>query len=183
MYKTLGSIVTDIKYILDDNVDDTINQQLIALLSRCFTKPSDERFKVQRYYNEMPQHRWYIKSPSEDAIIAHLAVHEKTVRIGSQQALIGGVAEVCVHPNYRGHGYVKLLLKQAHNWMAQQGYVYSVLFGRDEVYSSSGYERVTNLYLVGEEIPPRATSVSAMVTPLTDKKWPHFKVELKGLAF
>lgn len=88
-----------------------------------------------------------------------------------------------MHPDYRGHGYVKLLLKQAHNWMAQQGYVYSVLFGRDEVYSSSGYERVTNLYLVGEEIPPRATSVSAMVTPLTDKKWPHFKVELKGLAF
>ncbi len=175
--------MTDIKYLPDANVDETINQQLITLLSSCFTKPSDERFKVQRYYNEMPQHRWYIESPSGDAIIAHVAVHEKTVRIRSQQALIGGVAEVCVHPSYRGHGYVKLLLREAHAWMERHGYIYSVLFGKDEVYGSSGYQRVTNLYLIGEEVPPRATSVSAMVAPLTDKKWPRFNVEMKGLAF
>ncbi|MGR5220503.1 GNAT family N-acetyltransferase [Vibrio parahaemolyticus] len=172
-----------VEYILDKDVDRTLDKQLRSLLSRCFTKPSDERFITQRYYNEMPQHRWLVRSKDKTEVIAHVAVHEKSVTFQGQQLPIAGVAEVCVHPDHRGNGHVKHLLARAHQWMLSQGYLYSVLFGKDEIYGSSGYQRVTNLYLVSEQEPYTVTAVSAMVLTLKQQQWPASNVELKGLSF
>ncbi|MGF1750076.1 GNAT family N-acetyltransferase [Vibrio cionasavignyae] len=174
-----------IEYIKDSAVEETLNQQLITLLSACFTKPSDERFKTQRYYNEMPAHRWYIKDSTSNLLVAHLAVHEKHVYHNAKPIVIGGIAEVCVHPEHRGQGYVKQLLEHAHIKMAQLGMQYSILFGRDEVYSSSGYKRVTNFFLMDKSMLMPGTNISAMVRPipLQGSAWPTSRVELRGLTF
>lgn len=172
-----------VHYIKDSSVDEPLNQALIDLLSTCFTKPSDARFKTQRFYNEMPQHRWYITGDHKYHVIAHVAVHEKTVEVGGKSYPIGGVAEVCVHPNYRKRGCVKALLAVVHQWMEQRGMHFSVLFGRDEVYGSSGYVRVTNLNVLQEDPLAQPTPVSAMVKPFKDFHWPSRTVLLPGLVF
>ncbi|MGR5092134.1 GNAT family N-acetyltransferase [Vibrio maritimus] len=172
-----------VQYIEDSSVDEQLNQALIALLSACFTKPSDARFKTQRFYNEMPQHRWYVTSDNKHHVVAHVAVHEKTVEIRGRSYPIGGVAEVCVHPDYRKKGLVKTMLTEVHQWMEQQGMHFSVLFGRDEVYGSSGYIRVTNLNVLQEDPLAQPTPVSAMVKPLHDYRWPSKPVLLPGLVF
>ncbi|GMQ48183.1 GNAT family N-acetyltransferase [Vibrio sp. 10N] len=172
-----------IHYIEDSAVTNELDQALITILSSCFTKPSDSRFKTQRFYNEMPQHRWYITGEHEHHIIAHLAVHEKTLSIGGESVPIAGVAEVCVHPDYRKRGLTKALLEEAHQWMQLQPFYYSVLFGRDEVYGSSGYTRITNLSLLPDEPLAQPTPVSVMIKELNQHRWPKQPVLLPGLTF
>ncbi|MGV2987784.1 GNAT family N-acetyltransferase [Vibrio sp. E150_011] len=172
-------------YVLDKYVDEALDKQLITLLGTCFTKPSDVRFKTQRYFNEMPTHRWYIKDEEGNRVVAHLAVHEKSVFVNQEAIAISGVAEVCVHPDYRSRGYVKTMLDHSHQAMQKKGMQYSVLFGRDEVYSSSGYTRVTNLFLMDKSRLTPGTSLSAMVRSLRPdaRQWPTQRVELIGLTF
>lgn len=172
-------------YVLDKDVDEALDRQLITLLGTCFTKPSDIRFKTQRYFNEMPTHRWYIKDEEDNRVVAHLAVHEKKVHVNQEAIAISGVAEVCVHPDYRSRGYVKTMLEHAHRAMQKKGMEYSVLFGRDEVYSSSGYTRVTNLFLMDALMLTKGTNVPAMVFSLRfdGRPWPTGRVMLHGLTF
>ncbi|WP_353498863.1 GNAT family N-acetyltransferase [Vibrio chaetopteri] len=172
-----------IHYIEDSSVSEELNQGLITILSSCFTKPSDSRFKTQRFYNEMPQHRWYITGDHDHHVIAHLAVHEKTITAAGKAIPIAGVAEVCVHPDYRKKGLAKALIEEAHQWMEQQPFHYSILFGRDEVYTSSGYKRVTNLSLLPNEPLAQPTPVSVMVKTLNQHSWPKRTVLLPGLTF
>jgi GNAT superfamily N-acetyltransferase len=68
----------------------------------------------------MPQHRWYITGDHEHHVIAHLAVHEKIITAAGKAIPIAGVAEVCVHPDYRKQGLAKALLEEAHQWMEHQ---------------------------------------------------------------
>ena len=48
------------EYILDDAVTQELDAKLRSLLSTCFTKEQDEIFQTQRYFNEMPRHRYLI---------------------------------------------------------------------------------------------------------------------------
>ncbi|MBC8180910.1 GNAT family N-acetyltransferase [candidate division KSB1 bacterium] len=132
--------MNNIKYIQDSKVDETLNKKLIALLSICFLK--DPVFQYRRYCKEMPQHRWYIEE--NNIIVAHLALHEKKINTENGEFPIGGVAEVCVHPDYRGKGSVKKMLVKTHNWLKENKFPFSMLFGEKEIYSSSGYSPVKN---------------------------------------
>ena len=129
-----------IKYIQDSKVDETLNKRIIDLLKICFVK--DPVLQYRRYCKEMPQHRWFIEK--NERIMAHLALHEKTISTGSGEFPIGGVAEVCVHPDFRGKGSVKKMLVEAHKWMTKNKFLFSVLFGEKEIYSSSSYTSVQN---------------------------------------
>ncbi len=51
--------------------------------------------------------------------------------------LIGGV---CTHPDYRRRGFVKILMKDVVQYIREQQCELSWLYGRSEVYSSSGFK-------------------------------------------
>ncbi|MCJ2376787.1 GNAT family N-acetyltransferase [Vibrio sp. ZSDZ34] len=174
-----------VKYIKDSDVDETLDSQLKALLSQCFTKPEEARFKTQRYYNEMPKHRWFIEDIEQGILVAHLAIHEKIVIEGDTAYPIGGVAEVCVHPDYRGLGYVNQLVESAHKWMKQQRFEFSMLFGSDEIYRSSGYVRVANVSLCPDyhQGSQQYTPISVMVAPLQNQRWPETAIILPSIPF
>ena len=94
-----------IEYLPDDNVTDTLDYELRSLLTTCFTKPQDVVFRDRQYFQEPYPHRWVIRDEN-NAIVAHIGVHEKQVETEGRTYRIGGIAEVCVHPDYRGKGYV-----------------------------------------------------------------------------
>ena len=52
---------------------------------------------------------------------------------------IGGVADVCVHPQYRGRGFVHQMLKVVHEWLSSHDFSFALLFGDPRVYASSGH--------------------------------------------
>ncbi|MBN2088018.1 GNAT family N-acetyltransferase [candidate division KSB1 bacterium] len=173
-----------IEYIKDTEVDEKLDLELRHLLSLCFIKAGDEIFKIRRFYKEPPAHRWYIRA-EDGRLIAHTALHEKMVATAHQKIPIGGVAEVCVHPEFRGHGFVRSLLKEAHNWLSMNHFSFAVLFGNPKVYTSSGYFSISNLHLQkkSEDGDLLWEPKLAMVCRLSDKNWPEEVVYLQGPDF
>jgi len=175
-----------VEYLPDSDVDDALDAEIRALLTTCFTKPQDFVFRQRRYFREPYRHRWVIRD-NRRAIIAHVGVHDKYVESEGQRYRIGGIAEVCVHPDHRGRGYVKAMLACVHRWLAvpgthggQQRFDFAVLFGKPQIYSSSGYVQVGNLILDDET---DSDGGNAMVRQLTQTTWPTAPVHLPGPKF
>ena len=169
-----------VTYISDVGVDATQDREIRDLLTTCFTKPEDVGFKTRRYFKEPYPHRWVIRN-ANGGLIAHVGLHEKMVAADGWTFRIGGIAEVCVHPESRGKGYVRIMLREIDDWQAQQGFAFSMLFGDPNVYGSSGYVEVGNLVYGGED--EGWTPVTGMIKPLSLTPWPTVRVKLYGLKF
>lgn len=169
-----------VDYIADGNVDEILDQELRGLLSVCFTKPQDNVFRNRRYFKEPCPHHWVIRDAS-GALIAHLGVHEKQIESDGIFYSIGGVSEVCVHPDHRGTGGVKSMLHVAHEWMAGRGIPFSVLFGNPQVYGSSGYAPVADIEYGNDTNGWKPGQV--LVRELSELAWPAGQVRLPGPIF
>lgn len=175
----LENMKPQIEYLPDAAVDDAMDKLLRSLLSTCFTKPQDVVFKDRRYFREPYPHRWIVRNGA--MIVAHIGVHEKQIEAKGRACRVGGIAEVCVHSNYRGRGYVRMMLPVVHDWLANHGFVFAVLFGEPGVYGSSGYEQVPNLFTGGGE--EGWTQTTGMVKELSETPWPGGKVFMSGPEF
>ncbi len=174
----------EVKYIKDSDVDAELDLRLRELLSLCFIKPGDEVFRDRRYFRECPAHRWLIYDDGH-CLIAHAAMHEKTVASSGKEIPIGGIAEVCVHPEFRGQGLVRRLLAECHHWLRAHGYAFAILFGDPKVYSSSGYVLISNLLqeIKTQDGKVNWQPVAAMVCELGENRWPRQPVYLQGPTF
>ncbi|UCC96954.1 MAG: GNAT family N-acetyltransferase [Phycisphaerales bacterium] len=174
----------EVEYLPDSSIDASLDAELRALLTTCFTKPQDVVFKDQRYFCEPYPHRWVIRDTNY-SIIAHAGIHEKVVEADGRRYRIGGLAEVCVHPDYRGQGFVKAMVACIDDWLFARGYDFAVLFGESYIYQSSGYVEVSNL--VYDEVTPSGEKYKApepaMVKPLAGIPWPAGEVYLPGPKF
>ena len=173
-----------VEYLADSSVDASLDAELRKLLTRCFTKPEDAVFADRRYFREPYPHRWVIRD-TKGSIIAHVGVHEKSVEADGRTFRIGGIAEVCVHPEFQGRGFVKAMLACVHDWLNRHEFDFAVLFGNPRMYGSSGYIQVNNL--VHDEVSAtgqRCTSQGpAMVRQLSHTPWPAGQVYLPGRKF
>ncbi len=157
--------------------------RLRTLLCRCF--PYRPTFRRRRHLHAVPpQHRWFIVA-EDGSIVAHTAVYDKQILINGREERIGGVAEVCVAHACRGRGYLKTLLSAAHTFLQREGIPFALLFGRPEIYLSSGYRPIEN--------PLRCTDPffrwwnpfkgTPMVRCLCDRPWPEGLIDLRGSTF
>jgi len=160
-------------YLEDEDVTPELDEALRALLALCFTF---EPFATQRFCNEMPSHRWLIYSG--DQLIAHVATHDKSFRIGATTMTFCGVAEVCVHPDHRGQGLVGRLLAAAETHHAACDF--SILLGSPDVYTRYGYRTVKNVIFPLYTEEPHS---HAMVKCLSADAWPDRRVVLGGPYF
>jgi len=177
-------MVPVIEYLPDSDVDAMLDGQLRALFSTCFTGPHNERFKWQRFYSEMPHQRWLIREP--ERVIAHVAMHDKSIGTVAGNFDIGGIAEVSVHPDLRGRGLVKQLLAAAHAASTQRGLPFAFLFGNSDIYRSSGYVPVKNPLRFFDRtsngwcLRPDDAALVALLGPTP---WPEGKIDLRGPIF
>jgi len=174
----------DIEYLADSSVNAALDAQIRQLLTTCFTKPEDVVFKDRRYFIEPYPHRWVIRD-TQASLVAHIGVHEKTVEADARHFRIGGIAEVCVHPDYRRRGFVKKMLACVHDWLVRNEFDFAVLFGDPRIYNSSGYVQVNNL--IHDDVTATGESCTSqspvMVRPLTETPWPGGQVYLPGPKF
>ncbi len=171
------------RYLFDGDVGPVEDAEIRRLLSRCFTEPQDAVFHDRRYYNEPYPHRWIVRD-EDDRLIAHAGVHEKIVRCGGNVYGAGGIAEVCVDPDFRGRGITRDLLSAIHEWLSGSGFFFSVLMGDPQVYQSSGYRSVGNLYCDDLSGRTRFHCAWAMVRPLRAMPWPdNTEVYIPGPVF
>jgi predicted N-acetyltransferase YhbS len=173
-----------VEYLPDSSVDASLDAEIRALLTTCFTQPQDVVFKDQRYFCEPYPHRWVIRD-AEHSVIAHAGVHEKFVEADGRRFPVGGLAEVCVHPEFRGRGFVKAMLACIHDWLILHEYDFAVLFGELYIYQSSGYFQVSNL--VHDEVTPAGEKYKAqepaVVKEMSGTPWPTGQVHLPGPKF
>lgn len=170
-------------YLADAMVDGARDAKIRALLATCFVKPQDAVFRTRRYFREPYPHRWIIEDAA-GAFIAHVGAHDKIVRAAGKTYRIAGIAEVCVHPDYRGQGLVRTMLRRIHRELARRGFDFAVLFGDPRVYASSGYSGVGNLFHDEKTAGRiRRKNVAAMVHPLSATPWPRGRVHLPGPTF
>lgn len=184
MADSAASAAPAVHAITDDAVDAALDGELRTLLSTCFTGPNDHVFRERRFFREPPRHRWFCRDAQ--GLTAHVAAHVKTFRHAGGGVLSAGIAEVCVRPDQRGRGLVRLLLTRAHADLAALGLGWSALFGDARVYASSGYaatgqplrHRDRDVWVVRPSPSFLVARLRADAPP-----WPTGELDLGGPAF
>ena len=116
--------IPTVEYIEDKNIDRKTDYQVRHLLCTSFTGPKHWVYAQHRYFSVPYPRRWVMRN-EKGQLIAHVGLHNKTLKTNSTTYIAGGVGEVCVHPDYRGRGYIRIILKTVHNWMRKNKYSFS----------------------------------------------------------
>jgi predicted N-acetyltransferase YhbS len=171
------------RYLPDEAVTADLDGRLRSLLSACFPDPC---FSTRRYCHEMPAHRWIVED-ERGGLAAHIAAHDKLIGLRNGDIRVLGIAEVCVRQDFRGHGLVRELVAAAHAWGRAEGFPYAMLFGRPEVYQSSGYTLIANpirRFDSGRGEWETAPMDYAMICPLHNPTpWPDGEIDIRGPLF
>jgi len=170
-------------YVYDPSIEADLDWELRVLFAGCWP---GSMFRAKRYNAELPAHRWIVRA-DDQSLAAHLAIHDKLVRVDGKILRVGGVAEVCVHPAHRGKKLVSRLLASAHAWMESEGIPFSVLFGRIEVYASQGYRQIPNpcrCYNASHSAWETGATPWILVRPLASDPWPETGIlDLRSPSF
>jgi uncharacterized protein (DUF2062 family)/GNAT superfamily N-acetyltransferase len=161
------------------------DQELRELLATCYKRTLPP--PGQHYLKQAPLHHWLARDRS-GRLVGHVAAHEKTIQTAAGSRRMAGVADVCVHPDARGRGLFRRMLADAHAWLAAHAFDFSVLFGKREIYGSSGYMPVSNFsHRPPADADPVKTpwerSTCALVKPLSDMPWPSEDVYMDSRSF
>lgn len=135
-----ATVPVQVVYMHDAEVSAELDAELRTLLSTCFTKPQDHVFKDRRYFHVPYPHRFLIRHPVSQQLVACMGVHERIVEVGEERKpyTVGGVADLCVHESQRGKGFVGLMLDKAHAFMTDNHrFDFAMLFGKPEYYRSA----------------------------------------------
>ena len=74
--------------------------------------------------------------------VARLRILDRRMRLGAGWVRIGAIAGVKTKPRQRGKGYARELMEAAIEYMREQGYPLSILFGIPDFYHRFGYAPV-----------------------------------------
>ena len=170
-----------IEYYNENDINETDGTALMELLQLCF--PMLPQFRTGIYWLEPCDYRWVIRA--KDKIIVNAAVIDKTFLSGDKIS-IAGIAYVCTHPEYRRKGLVKQVLAKIHNWAKNKHYSFAFLFGKNDIYRSSGYIQCNNefkFYNHNKNIVETNKIKGAHYFPLGNKSWPESIIDIQGPQF
>ena len=172
----------EVIYHNDASITHDEDSQLRDLFFSSFTY--NPVFLARRYLKECPAHRWLVKSAGGE-IVAHTAVHEKTIDTVDGNLLIGGVAEVCVAPSHRGLGLVKRMLQAVDEWLKARPIEFAMLFGDARIYASSGYFPLRNELRATNSLSRHWNPFCGkpMFKCLSVRPWPTGLIDLRGPTF
>lgn len=144
---TAESVMT---FMDDESVDADLDAQLRALLSFCFTKPSELVYAVRRFWKVSPTFRVVVRDGS-GKLLGNVAVYDKIVTTADGDDIhVWGVGDVCVDVAARGRGLVKKMLTEVADRATEAGIDALCLFADVDAYRSSGYVYVGNPLRVTE---------------------------------
>lgn len=158
---------------------------IARLLARCFTTD----FGGRSYFQTRQSWRHVVRNG--DAIIAHLAVQLRAVRLDNDLLTIAGIADVATDPDHRGQGHAATLLQAAIGVARRSPADFVLLFGTAQLYKAAGFRPIANpltyLDLSGARTGSlRAAEVNEhlQVLPLTGGAWDESKpLDLLGGLF
>ena len=174
-----------VSFVMDREVSLSLDRQLIELLSVCYSTTPDWLDRTKRHFKEIHEYRWFIQMDGA-MVSAQVAVHDKVFGTEAGDVRTGGIAEVAVHPSWRGRRYVHLMLNEVEEFLRLSGVPFAVLFGDEKIYGSRGYRAEANPCRYWDVFDNKfriTTELSLRVKPLGEKAWPAGLIDLRGPLF
>lgn len=156
-----------------------------SLLQICFASyPSD-----RSYFNQLPAFRFLVYHKKK--LIAHLAVVHRVIKFGDKVATIFGVADLCVHPDFRDQDIASELLEKLENLSKKHTIDLIILISKEnKLYKKSGFKKYNNKlrWLMTNQhqsfgIVQRSLEDSFMIKKIGTKKLEKGTVDLLGSLF
>ncbi len=76
-------------------------------------------------------------------LVASVTCYLRPTYVPGRQAKAACIGSVCTHPDYRRRGLVRQVLDEAAAWMTAEGFEWSWLYGKYEVYGGSGWQNLS----------------------------------------
>ena len=148
-----------------------VEAEIAALLARCFSTDFGGRSFFQTRHHLRLVHR------PRGAIIGHMALQWRAMRLGDRLVTVAGLAEVATDPDHRGKGIAAGLLQAAIAEAKASPAEFFLLFGVAELYGAAGFRTVHNPMIWADMLGARTHDIhrepadSLMVLPLRGTVW------------
>jgi predicted acetyltransferase len=169
----------DLHQIARADLTGEIESHVQALLKEAF--PDSFSKKTDYYSHETPALIWIIRH--DRAVIGHLALYERQVKIADELLNIGMIGGVAVASQQRRRGCSRLLIQSAHEYLKRKLIPFSILFAYEPgFYRSSGYRLMENetYFLDCDNTWKTFVFRGGMYAELLDRRWPNQTVDLRG---
>ncbi|MDE2998694.1 MAG: GNAT family N-acetyltransferase [Gemmatimonadota bacterium] len=117
----------DIRAVREDEIEETFE------LQRMVFRPDEGAGALERYRTYVRDDPGYRMDQSrvllaDGRIVAHLRVWDRAIRVRGSVLRAGGIGSVLTHPDHRGRGYARALMRNAEAYMLEAGYDVGLLF-------------------------------------------------------
>jgi predicted acetyltransferase len=163
-----------------DDLSGDLASRIHALLSNVW--PEDAPNDGDYYRTHGPPTTVMILREVPD-VLAHLAVYERQVLIGSETLEIGMLGGIVVASEHRRKGHSRVLVRYAHERLRGRRIPFSILFACEpRVYASSGYKLMENPARIIDTDGTLKTLVDhgGMYAELSQRRWPNQMLDLRG---
>ena len=149
-------------------------------------KPNSEEV-LARLKAKSPAHFIIDDSENENSVLAHAMIFRREIFTAQGPQVVGALAGVCVHPDYRGRGWGADVVRAAFDYLPELGVEVSLFqTGVPSFYEKLGARLVTNSFFDGT----RADGIKenpfwepyAMIYPAS-VSWPDGEIDLNGAGY
>ena len=117
----------EIRAVREDEIEQTLE------LQRMVFRPDEGAGALERYRTYVRDDPSYRMDQSRvltvnGRIVAHLRVWDREIRVRGSVLRAGGIGSVLTHPDYRGRGYARALMRDTETYLLNAGYDVGLLF-------------------------------------------------------
>lgn len=117
----------EIRAVREDEIEETLE------LQRMVFRPDEGPGALERYRTYVRDDPGYRMEQSrvllaDGRIVAHLRVWDREIRVRGSVLLAGGIGSVLTHPDYRGRGYARALMRDTETYLLNAGHDVGLLF-------------------------------------------------------
>jgi len=159
-------------------------QEIAALLE----EPFHGVFGTRTFFQN--RHHVRFTAHKDAALVGHLAVALRAVRLGNDLLDVIGIAEVGVSKAHRGKGIARQMMAAALEEGRRSPASFALLFGDAKIYSGMGFAKATNpVTSTGFEAARTGETITEtehplMVCRLTDQVWKNdLPLDIAGFRF
>lgn len=117
----------EIRAVQEDEIEETLE------LQRMVFRPDEGAGALDRYRTYVRDDPSYRLEQSrvllvDGRIVAHLRVWDREIRVRGSVLRAGGIGSVLTHPDYRGRGHARALMRNTETYLLNAGYDVGLLF-------------------------------------------------------
>jgi len=129
----------------------------------------------------------YILGYLNDKPVTQAGILQRTITVDGKPLLIGGVSFLITEPEYRGHGFASLVMKEAVSFLNNElslGLVLLTCKPRlESLYNGMGWRTVAGPTVFVQPTGMRACGGLTMVHESAGTTWPEGEIDLCGLPW